>query len=51
VGREHIHMKMEQNMSESGKMINKMGTVFSSGLMDKFTKENIRMEQKLEREF
>lgn len=51
VGKELTHMKMVPNMSVNGKMINKMVMVLSNGLMDKFTRENTKMEPKLEKEF
>lgn len=49
--KEPIPMKMVPNMLDNGKMINKMDTAWNSGLMDKSTKESIRMEQKLEKVF
>lgn len=50
VAKEPIHIKTELNMSDNGKTINKMVMEFNNGSMDKFTKDNIRMEQKLEKE-
>lgn len=51
VVKEPILMKMVQNMLVNGRMTSKMVMVLSNGLMDKFTKVNIKMEQKLERVF
>jgi len=41
--------KTVQNLSESGKTINNMGSAFSSGLMDKYTRDNTKMERKPEK--
>lgn len=51
VDKELILIKTVQNMSENGKTTNNTDLVFSNGLMDKFTRDNIKMEQKLEKEF
>lgn len=51
VDKEPTHIKMALNMLENGKMTNKMVMVLNNGLMDKFTRDNTKMEQKLERAF
>jgi len=43
--------KMVQNMWEGGKTISNMGSAFNSGLMDKYTRDNTKMEQKPEKVF
>jgi len=49
VVRELIPIKMELNMSGNGRMISNMDMEFSSGSMDKFTRDSIKMEQKQEK--
>jgi hypothetical protein len=49
VVRELIPIKMELNMLENGRMISNMDMEFSSGSMDKFTRDSIKMEQKQEK--
>jgi phage antirepressor YoqD-like protein len=51
VDKELILIKTVQNMSENGKTTNNTDLELSNGLMDKFTRDNIKMEQKLEKEF
>ena len=48
--REYTLMLMVRITMESGKMINSMGLVSSSGLMEQFTKDNTSKARRMEKE-
>lgn len=48
---EPIPIQMERSMLDNGKMISRMVLELRNGQMDKDMKENIEMEQKLEKEY
>lgn len=51
MGKALIHIQMALNIKVNGEMINNLEKVFKNGQMVQDTKVNIRMEQKMAKEF